>query len=606
MPRQTKGTSSPADRPSLDEPRRSREWMVVLAITLAGIALRVWQPSHMAVEHFDEGVYTSNILCPFNGDRYPFRHLYAPPLLPFLMEWTLILSGMTASSVMWVNVIAGCVMVPSVWWVSRQWFGPIAGLTSATLAAFSEVHILFSRTALTDVLLCLWMLWAVYWAWRAILTGRPRAIFLAGLFASLAWWTKYNGWLALAISGSGTLAWIIAPRITPARLAAHFKCAAKRDDGPSAGRAMLRWSLVAVIAIVGWLPVLVDLQQYGGYVSVSANHAGYFVGLDGWWGSLVKQLENIRIVSPAWTWVGIGLAGLIVTHPHQTIQTSSFARQLVRFVLALCLVVLIELADYGLVDPVALLGILAVIGLALGLFRIENTNAICAVCAVWLVSAWFVGLLVATPLYTPFLRLTLPFVVACWLGVGVLFEHVRRYLTNNLSVSNDMQVGDKRLDTITIYLEFAVLVGITLVAFHGGNRAWQDRRGLQAVAAEIVKQVTAHNTDPAVSVLGEPGLFYHLGLQRVEQSLSADDLVIVPAADYGAATVSSRASVFLVTGPHSPSLLEQTNEVQQRLSLVVEWPYHPTLLVRLDQQATGNVIGDRAETEPIRLYRVTP
>ena len=261
--------------------------MVVLAITLVGNGFRVWQPGHMAVEHFDEGVYASNILCDLNGYRYPFLHLYAPPLLPFLLYWTLILSGMAASSVMWVNVVAGSLMVPSVWWVGRQWFGPVAGMTAATLAAFSEVHILFSRTALTDVLLCLWMLWGVYWAWRAILTGRPAAIFLAGLFASLAWWTKYNGWLTLAISGSGMLAWIIVPRIAPTGLAAHVKCAAKQDDAPPPGPAILRWSVLAAIAIVGWLPVLMNLQPFGGYAAVSANHAGYFVGFGGWWESFM-------------------------------------------------------------------------------------------------------------------------------------------------------------------------------------------------------------------------------------------------------------------------------------------------------------------------------
>ena len=49
----------------------------------------------MAVEHFDEGVYASNIwFGPEAGYQYPMRRLYAPPLLPSLIEWSLIFDQM--------------------------------------------------------------------------------------------------------------------------------------------------------------------------------------------------------------------------------------------------------------------------------------------------------------------------------------------------------------------------------------------------------------------------------------------------------------------------------------------------------------------------------
>ncbi|MEZ6053440.1 MAG: hypothetical protein R3C02_18945 [Planctomycetaceae bacterium] len=52
-----------------------------------------------------------------------------------------------------------------------------------------------------------------------------------------------------------------------------------------------------------------------------------------------------------------------------------------------------------------------------------------------------------------------------------------------------------------------------------------------------------------------------------------------------------------------PPLSEQPQEIRDRLSLVAEWPYRPSLLVQLDQRAT---FGESVEPQPIRLYRVTP
>src|SRR5579872_1697517 len=146
------------DPPSTIEPASTRrsgaaEWLLVVALFLTGLVLRSAYPSRLAVEHFDEGVYASNIF--FSGEKgdehYPDQHLYAPPLLPFLIEYTMLLLGPSNFAPMVVNIIAGSMTVPLVWWVGRRWFGPTAGLASATLVALSDVHIFFSRTALTDV-----------------------------------------------------------------------------------------------------------------------------------------------------------------------------------------------------------------------------------------------------------------------------------------------------------------------------------------------------------------------------------------------------------------------------------------------------------------------
>ena len=115
------------------------EMTVALALTLVGAAVRFAFPSAMAIEHFDEGVYASNLLFPDQDYRYPDRHLYAPSLVPALIEWSIILFGDKGIAPMLPSLLFGTLTIPLIWWVGRQWFGPIPGLAAATLSALAQL-----------------------------------------------------------------------------------------------------------------------------------------------------------------------------------------------------------------------------------------------------------------------------------------------------------------------------------------------------------------------------------------------------------------------------------------------------------------------------------
>lgn len=562
------------------------ELWLIAGITFGGAVLRVWKPSHMAVEHFDEGVYASNLYCAFLGGAYPFRHLYAPPLLPVLLEWALILSGGDRSAVMWINVAAGSIMVPSVWWVARTWFGPGSGLAAAGLAAVSAIHAQYSRASLTDCLLCLWLLWGVFWAWRGILDGRPSAMILAAVFACLAWWTKYNGWLTLAISGSGALAWRMIPVLgvgplsripvqrdghTPAACGraadretegdAHSPSGAPawRDaDGPSFGRVVLRWVLIAVIAILGWLPVPASLQAVGGYAAVADNHAKYFVGPAGWSESFARQAANLG-------------------YYHLRLGVLS---------------ALLAVAATALVGPTSQRGRNATDSLSAG------TGL-----AGWMLSSWLVGLLVAVPMYTPYPRLTLPWVVAVWLAAGWLLAH---WIGKAMAERVDWLPSRWRLGLALAVLAVAVLVqGVV----NDRNGVSEDRRRFARIAGEILWRVEssseAHPGEAVViSVVGEPALFYHLAAESQERAaVTGESPVILPAGDYAMLTSPRPQNVqaFIVTGDDLPGELESS------VATVGEWDRAPSRLVLLDEYGPAAV--EQIHSLPrsvIRLVRVRP
>src|SRR5690606_37189773 len=131
-----------------------------------------------AIEHFDEGVYASNM---FAGERlryaYPDRHLYAPPGWPATLEWILIFAGGNPHSVVWANVLLGALLVPAVWWTTRGLLAESgievhlaesAGLAAAALVGFHDLLIQYSRAALTDIPVTLWILLAVGAGERAL------------------------------------------------------------------------------------------------------------------------------------------------------------------------------------------------------------------------------------------------------------------------------------------------------------------------------------------------------------------------------------------------------------------------------------------------------
>ena len=84
----------------VDQSERRRicgaEWLWLGGALLLGAVLRLSLLGRIAVEHFDEGVYSSNLWFE-SGTGYPARYLYGPPLLPMVIEWVMIVVSFVGS-----------------------------------------------------------------------------------------------------------------------------------------------------------------------------------------------------------------------------------------------------------------------------------------------------------------------------------------------------------------------------------------------------------------------------------------------------------------------------------------------------------------------------
>ena len=619
-------STTPLPRPEIS--RTERIWL--FGAVVFGAALRLCVPWRIAIEHFDEGVYASNF---WFGGPYPAQHLYAPPLLPTVIEWTMFLAnvcGMTPTGIIPVIpcLIAGIAMIPSIWWVGRQWFGPAAGVASAWLVATSDFHASYSRAALTDVPVCLFILWAAYFGWltfvriaipieslRARRKTRPesvsrlipwREIIFAGGLTGLAWWTKYNGWLPLAICFAGGALWQI---LTP--------CAERQIR-----RSLACCILIAGIAAIVWSPVLWSLQSRGGYAAVAANHRGYVVGLYGWGDSAIRQAGHIGRYENFLGMLtersgGSTAKSAKIDHDESTSQDISGPESDSPPVVLANSARITPLAAAGIFSCVTTVMMLVVVGMALWL-RIRTATSARDRIGTCLLAAWYCGLTVATPFYHPYPRLVLPWLVAIWIGTGLAIQLWRnRSLSyarpDSSSMSTKSVSPNSRAAIVGMwtpgraewFLVAWVVTNCVVRSIQGTSHAWQDRTCFATAAANIAKMIAQEtgsrnlsNDRAVVFVYGEPALVFGLRAQGLQY--------VLPIQDFDVVRKPVTLPKYLVCGqqlpdqPGSPGILAKLEPVD----FSGQSEIHPSHLVEMDSLDNGFGTANHRAKPKILLFRI--
>lgn len=586
------------------------EWGLLAFVLLAGFTLRAWSPTRLTIEHFDEGVYASNLA--FDEDEgfsYPDRHLYAPPLVPWILELTITLFGPTVAGCFGLGILTGTATIAAVWWVTRRWFGPIAALSAATLVAFSGPHIVFSRTALTDVPMGLWFTLSLGFFGESIRQGSRGYAIAAGVAVALAWWTKYNGWLPLAIGMAGMLAWLLTAR----------------PGGAVAKRSFLCWGIAAVTAIILWSPVWWGLQSKGGYAAVAANHARYFHGLSGWWDAFCKQTSDYRrlnqtfslllltaVAIPILAQKGRWSLGAVDSRSSPDAVSSlgrgnstwsRLASVAPSLAFLLAVLVLRNRLSLDLLLPICIVTALAYGNWSRsGLARIQRIGF-------WILAAWFTSLLAMTPLYRPYPRIATPWILGANIllavGSSLLWRRPSDGVASGPSSATATQTFESRAGLI--FIGATLLFSVALILVHSGSELWPDRSDLARATAELrsamqddARKLT-RKPDCVAYVYAEPAVFFQLS------GVTAAG----PVGDLEFASPTARRMpmpVYLVVGPHarrSERFAEQWAARGDRFEKVSEWTYRPSLVVLLDHYHPDEVRDpENRPTETIELYRL--
>ncbi|MEP3480744.1 MAG: glycosyltransferase family 39 protein [Fuerstiella sp.] len=505
----------------MNSSRLRHELVLVAMAMLLGIVMRFSHADRMAVEHFDEGVYTSNLwMSPTVADGYPSGQFFAPPGLPTAIEFFAWFAPQDIAPFL-PALLLGSLMIPTAWLAARLWFGQVAGLMAAFLVAGSDYHIIFSRMALTDVPVLTLITLAVTAGSFAVQKQSSRWMIASGILTGLAWYTKYTGWLPVAILTAGTGLWwlLIGRRVVSIWI--MFRLLA----------------VLLVTVLVMWLPLNSWLAPVGGYSAVNANHSGYWSGWDGWQNRLVDHLiyhlnfDSLlscgclglgMIAAATRRWIELKRSSMSrpdvadavsVSFPSTVILVRLFGAAVVLAILASAVGSFLILLCVGIggVGGLLLWPVLSDLharrvtgdlsaeeGAAVGSFEadlqaapiVDPTYGVC------LVFAWFVGLLVTIPGYQAYPRLSLPLLAAVWLaasaGLAWWMEAVlnvaRRVPTSDIVVSF-------RKRAIQRLTNVAVIVAIALVFSGAGSirptTIWQGRTSLRDASwklAQIIQQ----------------------------------------------------------------------------------------------------------------------
>lgn len=509
--------------------RCSRQELVLVAIALAmGFWLRAAHTEQLAVEHFDEGIYSSvTWYDSLFGESYPMRHLYAPPLLPTAISTFDAAPALKQVAPFVLSILLGGLTVGVVWWLSRSMFGLSAGLFCVFVAAFSDVHILFSRMALTDAPALFWISLSVGLGVRAIHSGSTRQMIASGVMCGIAWWTKYTGWLPIAIVVSGSAFWWILRG---------------RKTVP-APQLIKLWLIMAVSAFVVWSPWLLMLQDHGGYAAVAKNHKGYLIGFDGWQGRLGHHIAYFFNLESWFGAAAIGV-GLLAAGSRRWIELKyssvddklaqketadkTPAERLAQFpsTTSLRRFVVGAIVLFVIGTGIGTLGLLTCIGIgglagtflwpvSRELFDRSTTKdtspatdsghkffaadfsasaSIDPVLGASIVLAWFCGMLLTTPMYHPYPRLALPLLVSIWLASAA---GIAWWIEAILNVERrDEEAGMSRTNTVlkrVTLLMMGAAVGLTLM--QAGqltpSTIWQSRTSLKDASWKIAETVLA-------------------------------------------------------------------------------------------------------------------
>ena len=499
----------------------SRPEIILVAMAVfMGTLLRVRHTENLAVEHFDEGVYAAGqwFYSP-DGEPYPARHLYSPPLVPTTIEAFSLIPSASDVAPFLPSMLLGSLTVLAMWWVARSCFGMNAGLFAVFVMAFSDYHITYSRMGLTDVPVLFWMCVAVGMGIHGVHRSSIKLMVAAGVLTAIAWWTKYLGWLPLAIVTSGSIFWwvIAGRRALPVR------------------QLFILLLTMNITAALLWSPWLWMLQDHGGYAAVQANHSGYSTGFASWQENMASHIMY-HFHFDSWLGaVSIGL-GLLAAGTRRWIELARStwnptAQQmtedgrprfpapalLARFVLAGIIMAVVA-------TGISCIGLLTCVGIGglSGIFlwptvsdlhtRSQTSNLspqieggyeyrdadmraaaqVDPMLAACVVVAWFLGMVLTTPLYQPFPRLSLPMLGAIWIASAA---GVAWWIEATVNVARRAEVVKESAKTRFMKrsvsgMAFGALL-ITVMSSGGldSPRIWQDRTSLQNASYHLAQVV---------------------------------------------------------------------------------------------------------------------
>lgn len=466
---------------------------LLVAILALGFLLRLAGVQQLSLTHYDEGVYVQNGIAAAFGDPLEFNFdlpLHAPPLYPWMIGvacWLLAAPWPTAG--VYVAAVFGVASIFVGYAVAARAVGRESALLAAILFACSDLHVAYSRMALTDVPVTFWFLVATYALLRlgeSIEARSKQAIgwtLAVAACTAIAWNTKYNGWMPVAVGIAAALYLIVSKRAldrVPLQIGIYVLAAGG-------------------LAAAGYAPWYfhVDQQFDGGYAKVTAHHATYLGGLAEWPTNAQQHAMELAAYRH-FGWVIGSALGLVATVAIlvQAARRKRFNGALLPAGVAVlcgaaCLAVGVDLVIIA----------LALAGSVQQLLARRFPGV--------LLATWVLAFVVLVPLYHPYMRLVVPLLpFASCLAAPLLLSLVRVDCEKNTG-SISAWIGTAGLACLLMGLLWSPFPLIP------GRQLWERWSAVHSYSGVV--DAIANTTEPDALVIcqGQPPLTLYVPRERV-------------------------------------------------------------------------------------------
>jgi len=339
------------------------------------------------------------------------------------------------------------------------------------------------------------------------------------------------------------------------------------------------------------------LRDTGGYTAVASNHARFIVGVRGWLDSAIAHAQHLAAFESPLTPFGVAVACCLIAGGSWNVSSEATRHRLLVAIAASGLAAMMSLSVLVLVA--------AVMALREGLAQLrgQRDEAHVGRPLAWtMLAAWWIAMTLTTPLYHPYPRLILPWLVAGWLLLG---QQLARWTATdvtdvaNVTKNSHAQPG-RRLALAAAIGAVLMLVAIPTRFASRGIPSLQPRTAIARLADQLVSQVTTHAPDGnvVIRVWGEPALFFQLSNRSPRRLLMqpAGGLAVIRPGEQPPAI-----PVFLAVGPHALDGRPPSPDAFRDYRHLDSFEVIPGLQVRLNQPPAR-----RDQPMIFHLYRWKP
>jgi uncharacterized membrane protein len=176
----------------------------VLALTVAGLGLRLIVTRSIWL---DEAISIAQAQLPFHEMLARLTQDVHPPLHHAVLWLTVRLLGTGELAVRLPSIIAGTLLIPTLYGAGRDLYDRRVGLVAATFGTVAPIAIWYSQEARMYSMFMLFSLVAVWAQVRVLRSGRPGAWIIYSVATAAMIWTQYFALLQVAVQQAAFLVW---------------------------------------------------------------------------------------------------------------------------------------------------------------------------------------------------------------------------------------------------------------------------------------------------------------------------------------------------------------------------------------------------------------